>query len=219
MFPSPNPEAFLKGCPMNDAQSQHSLRGSIQVTLASVFVAVSLAATLHAWPMPLFLTCAHPVSQPIVLALGVFGVAQGGLVGMKILPRSAILTSGVAAALILLTLWLGSYPFSPLGFASGRIPVLRSFVVTTRTLRRDNVAPGATVTLASGAPAAIQPLLLPVEARCAWSSANEGSLDSLQTCETVYSPPRAAYDILKIRIQPGCGLPPTSAQIKISILP
>jgi hypothetical protein len=55
--------------------------------------------------------------------------------------------------------------------------------------------------------------------RCDWSSANGGALDDPQSCDVVYNPPRAEYDILKVSIRPGCGLPNSIGQIKISILP
>jgi hypothetical protein len=50
-------------------------------------------------------------------------------------------------------------------------------------------------------------------------SASGGALDDPQSCATVYVPPQADYDILKVSLQPGCGLPRSVGQIKISILP
>ena len=184
----------------------------------SVLLSVILFAVLNALPIPLFLPCTHPFSQTAILALGCAAILQA-LLGAKILPGATKWMVGIAAALVLLAVWLGSYPFSPLGFADGRIPVLRGFLLTTRSLAGVDVAPGEIVTLSSGSAASIEPLLLAGDVACIWSSANQGVLDNPNDCTIAYRPPQAEYDILKVRIQPACGLPGSSAQIKISILP
>lgn len=123
---------------------------------------------------------------------------------------------GVHIALILLVVWLGFYPLSPL-VSSGHIPVLRGFTVLTKARGEVNVAPGAVVTIDSGKPAAVQALTLVTDTRCRWMSAQGGDLEDPQSCATVYIPPQAEYDILKVSMQPACGLPHSVAQIKISI--
>ena len=168
---------------------------------------------------PQFLPCIHPYSQSIALAIIVLLVIYL-VIAVKILPKTGKPAIGAAAAVFFLVLWLGSYPFSPLGFSDGHIPILSGFTVTTRTKHITNLAPGEIVTLASGSPAEIEPvLLLAMNTKCNWSSSNGGTLDSPDTCDLVYIPPQADFDILKIKIRPGCGLPQSTTQIKVSILP
>ena len=173
---------------------------------------------LDAFPIPLFLPCTHRFAQSAILAFSATLIIYLGL-GTKFLPQTTRLSIGLTISLIILALWLGSYPFSPLGFSTGRIPVLQEFAITTRKSSSTRLVPGANLTLASGLPAGIEPVFLLENVKCRWFSVNDGILESLEDCNTVYVPPQADYDILKINFQPGCGLPQASAQIKISILP
>jgi hypothetical protein len=190
------------------------------------FLAASLSAVLtviffmllNALSLPQLLPCTHPISQSAALALAAIAIFQL-VIGKRFLPATAKITLGMAVALIFLAVWLGSYPYSPLGFSAGRMPVLRGFMVTTRSKPRFALSPGEFFTLVSGSPAIIEPVLLTGEVKCAWSSANGGSLDSPDTCDIAYNPPQAGYDILKLHLQPACGLPDSGAEIKISILP
>ena len=162
--------------------------------------------------MPPLIPCADPTAQSLTLALCitlVFQLLAGGRFRW---------VAGAQAALVLLVVWMGFYPLSPL-FSSGRIPVLQGFTIITRARGTANVAPGAIVTLRSGKPAAIQPLTLIDDLRCAWMSASGGALDDPQSCAIVYVPQQREYDILKVSLQPGCGLPRSVGQIKVSILP
>ena len=186
--------------------------------IVSAVLPVILFAVFNALPIPLFFPCTHPFSQTAALALGCAAILQAAI-GTKTLPGTTKWTVGIAAVLILLAAWLGSYPFSPLGFADGRIPVLRGFLLTTRNMLNVEVAPGEIITLASGSAVSIEPVLLTGDVECTWSSANQGILDNPNDCTIAYRPPQAEYDILKVLIQPACGLPGSSAQIKISILP
>ena len=157
--------------------------------------------------IPSFVPCADPTAQRLGLAL-FFGMGFQLLAGARRWADGRFRWALAAqAALLLLTVWLGLYPLSPL-FSSGRIPVLRGFSVLTRTRGTVSVAPGGTVTLGSGIPAAVQALTL-VEGniRCRWMSTRGGALDDPQSCTTVYVPPQTDYDILKLSLQPGCGLP------------
>ena len=169
--------------------------------------------------LPLFVPCADPTAQHLGLAL-FLGLGFQLLAGARRLAdRRFRWALAAQAALLLLTIWLGVYPLSPL-FSSGRIPVVQGFSVLTRTRGTVNVASEGVVTLGSGIPAAVQALTL-VEGNihCRWMSTRGGVLDDPQSCATVYVPPPADYDILKVSIQPGCGLPRSVEQIKISILP
>lgn len=170
------------------------------------------------WPLPLLFPCTHPLAQAAVLTLAVLLAFQLTRFG-KILPENPALTWGLTASGLLLALWLGSYPFSPLGFSTGRIPVLRGFFVTSRARPRLTVASGEVISLPAGYPAAIEPSLLTDKLECTWASLNGGSLDNPAACATVYLPPSGTYDLLKIYLQPACGLPDTSGQLKISVLP
>lgn len=187
--------------------------------LVNAALAGALFIAFNALPLPSILPCTHPVAQSLVRALGVMLILHL-LAGVRILSKRARLTFAVIeTALILSALWLGSYPFSPFGFTDGRIPVLSGFTVTTRIKGTFGIMPGEVITLGSGSPAYIKPVTLPVDTKCDWSSARGGALDATQLCDTVYVPPQADYDILRISIRPGCGLPQTVGQIKISILP
>jgi hypothetical protein len=171
--------------------------------------------------LPPFVPCADPTAQSLGLALC---VVLGLSLGLLLLARAQLQgvrwrwALGAQVALLTLTAWLGFYPLSPL-FAGGRIPVLQGFSVMTRTRGTVNVAPGGVVTLGNGSPAAVRALTLVGEVRCRWMSARGGALDDPQSCITDYVPPQAEYDILKVSLQPGCGLPRSVEQLKISILP
>jgi hypothetical protein len=168
--------------------------------------------------LPPFVPCADPTAQSLGLALCVVAGLQL-LVGARLLAdRRVRWVLGIEMALLALTAWLGFYPVSPL-FASGRILVLQGFSVMTRTRGTVNVAPGSVVTLGSGSPAAVRALTLGGDVRCRWMSTRGGALDDPQSCITDYVPPQAEYDILKVSLQPGCGLPHSVEQLKISILP
>lgn len=161
--------------------------------------------------------CTDPTGQSLGLALCV-GLGFQLLAGMWRLGKRALWLLGVEAALLLLTVWLGFYPVSPL-FAGGRIPVLQGFNVMTRARGTVKIAPGGVVTLGSGSPAEVRALTLVTDLRCTWMSTRGGALDDPQSCVTDYVPPQSEYDILKVSLQPGCGLPRSVGQVKISILP
>jgi hypothetical protein len=168
--------------------------------------------------LPPLTPCADATAQSLGLAL-CFGLGFSLLTGARLWrERRFRWALGIQAALLMLTVWLGFYPISPF-FAGRRIPILQGFSITTRTRGTRDVAPGGVVTLSSGAPAAIRALTLVADTRCRWMSAQGGALDDPQSCATVYIPPQAERDILKVSLQPGCGLPRSVEQLKISILP
>lgn len=68
--------------------------------------------------------------------------------------------------------------------------------------------------------AAIVPVMLPGDQpSCNWFSQHGGALDDATNCETVYAPPAAEYDVLRLSVRSSCGLPNAVGQIKFSILP
>jgi hypothetical protein len=191
---------------------------TIMIIVVNVILVGGLLTVLTVLPLPLFLPCTDPFAQRVVLTGCAVFVIQV-FVGAKIIPQYNRRFLILEAVVILLAAWLGSYPFSPLGFSDGRIPVLRGFSVTTAAGRKSNIVPGEILLLGKGSIAAFKPVMLTGDVRCNWSSANGGALDDPQSCDVVYSPPGTEYDILKLSIRPGCGLPNSIGQIKISILP
>ena len=126
----------------------------------------------------------------------------------------------VCLLLIALAGWLGSYRFSPLGFSSGRIPLINGFVITRRQQAQAVASPMQTITVAAGSAIGIDPQMLPGPVTCLWSSANGGAFDDPASCDTAYSPGEGAgFDVLRVDIRSACGLPSTVAQLNISMLP
>lgn len=167
------------------------------------------------WLLPPLVPCTDLTAQNLGLAL-FLGLGFQLLMAARFGDGHLHWVAGAYIVLILLVVWLGFYPVSPL-VSSGHIPILRGFTVLTNTRGAVNVASGAVVTIDSGKPAAVQVLTLVDDTRCRWMSTTGGVLDDPQSCATVYIPPQAEYDILKVSLQPGCGLPHSVAQIKISI--
>jgi hypothetical protein len=193
-------------------------RGFLLWILANTLILGILFLLFNALPLPMIIPCTYPVAQNLALAIIVLWIFQAILIPKTWRARSkpALI---VYPLLLLLLLWLGSYPFSPLGFSNGRIPVLRGFVIT-RSLRPPlAIASGEIVTIAGGSIIGIRSTMLPVDISCFWASANGGAFDDPRTCDTDYSAPPAGFDVLKVDIQPGCHLPNTLGEIKIDILP
>ena len=121
-------------------------------------------------------------------------------------------------ALILIVFWLGSYRFSPL-YSNVNL-LARGFDVTVGDRVKANIRSGEMITLGQASTAVIVPLTLPGDSvLCNWSSQMGGALDDPNSCETIYAPPVADYDILRLSIRSSCGLANAVGQIKISILP
>jgi hypothetical protein len=168
---------------------------------------------------PIMLSCIHPLAVKILIALAVTLALC--------LPASGILRFGrnkpVIAIIVLmagLTLWLGSYAYSPLGFANGRIPILNGFALTRLMRGNTTIQPGEIISISRNSVVGLSPLTFPVEMDCIWFSVNGGALDDPSSCDTAYIPPgNADFDTLKLLIQPSCRLPNVTAQIRISILP
>lgn len=169
--------------------------------------------------MPSFLLCMHPAARIAILVL--LGIAILLLVIRLVLRgRISWIPIVVAGILILLAVWLGSYRISPLGFTTGRIPLVSGFWVTRTERARIWAAPFDVMTMAEGSAIGIQSVLLPGPASCMWSSSNGGSFEDPTGCDTAYEPgPGAAYDVLRVNVRSACGLPSTVAEIRISVLP
>jgi hypothetical protein len=164
------------------------------------------------------LPCTYLPAQSLVLAVCVMLILQF-LAGAKIFPRYHKPLLIIDLVLLLLAVWLGSYILSPFGFSDRRNSFLGGFWVTTASRGRSEIASGEVISLTAGSAVAISPILPAGDVRCDWSSANGGALDDPQSCDMFYVPPMSDYDILKISVRPGCGLPNSIGQIKVSILP
>src|SRR5258706_1534775 len=189
----------------------------IAIFINAILVGVLFMAVSALLPSSI-LPCTYPLAQSLGLAVSAVLILQL-FAGAKISPRPRKALPIIDITLILLSLWLGSYALSPLGFSNGRIPILRGFLVTTASRGGLYIASGDIISLGSSSTAAISPILLSSDVRCNWSSANGAALDDPQSCDTFYIPPMEEYDLLKVSIRPGCGLPNSIGQIKISILP
>ena len=163
-----------------------------------------------------FLSCTHPLANTILLALGGVLILYVLVVIFWRKPRlhySRYVLSSLII-LLLLTGWLGSYLYSPLGFSA-----LRGFLVIRQGQVGEFVASGDTLLLQAGSPAVITILSDVSDIHCQWNSLNGGAWDDPSSCDTAYLTTAADYDILTVRIQPSCRLPSLRGQIKISILP
>lgn len=166
------------------------------------------------------LSCVHPVAETILLALGlVLVLVAFASIFWKKYRRRLYLSLFILAGLCLISLWLGSYAYSPLKFFGGENPILRGFLITRHGRVNEPVASGDTVTLNAGFPMGIVVLSNAPLAGCHWRSLNGGALDDADICDTTYAAPQAEYDILTVMIEPGCSLPSVRGQIKVSILP
>jgi hypothetical protein len=181
------------------------------VLLGSLMLIVGGFAALRA--LTPLIPCTDHTAQSLALALLV-GIIFQLFAGTRLRGGWLRWTLSVEAVLLLIVAWLGFYPISPLP-----IPTFQGFSILTQVRGRVTILPGGMVTLASGSLAAIHPLTLTGEAHCRWISSFGGALDDPGSCDVVYVPPQREYDILKLSLEPGCGLPRSVEQLKISILP
>jgi hypothetical protein len=193
----------------------------IGLFLLNLFLAGGLFIAFYILPVPSLLPCTHSLAKTILLALGMTLVLNvlAAVFWRKLWIKRSRLSFLVLVGLCLLTLWLGSYPYSPLGFSNGNYPILRGFLITRQGRVNEPVDSGDIILLPVGSPAAITVLSDLTNLSCQWNSLNGGAWDDPGSCDTAYLAPAADYDILTVRIEPGCKLPPIRAQIKISILP
>jgi hypothetical protein len=182
--------------------------------IASLLLTAGLVLLFYRLPLPLFLACTHPFAQRLAPALLVTLVIDI-LAGLRLLiKRHRIILAVASPGLILLVLWLGYYPWSPLGFSH----VLHGFVVIAGS-NTSTIQSGSIITLRSGAVNAIEPIVFPDVISCEWISSYGGALDDPHSCDTVYAAPGSDFDILRVRLQPICNLPPSFGEIKVSISP
>ncbi len=169
--------------------------------------------------MPSLFLCMHPLARAAVVFLIAVAVLQAVVVG-RVRRRLSSPLFVANIMLILLAIWLGSYSLSPLGFSSGRIPLLSGFRITRQQRAPIWIASRQIVLMAPGSAMEIEPQTLPGAVNCMWASSNGGAFDDPASCDTAYAPGEgAAFDILRIAIRSECGLPPAIGEIRVSVLP
>ncbi len=165
------------------------------------------------------LSCLHPTAELGCLILFIVGAAHLSFVSL----RSRRFHWPIALewlVLLALTTWFGSLRYSPLGFGGRRLPVVRAFEIQQPNRAPITIASGAVVSAAPGLPLVIHPEMIPVPVDCRWSASAGGALDDPRSCDIAYAAPEGvSSEILRLRVQPACSLPPAVAQIKISIMP
>jgi len=193
----------------------------ISVFFLELLLAGGLFTLFTILPAPSFLPCTHPLAKAILLALGITLVLNilAAIFWGKLCFKCSGLGLLTLVALCLLALWFGSYPYSPLGFFNGNDQILRGFLITRQGRVNEPVASGDILSLRADSPVGITMLSNLSNMSCQWSSLNGGVWDDPGSCDTTYLAPAADNDILTVRIEPGCKLPPLHGQIKISILP
>ena len=160
--------------------------------------------------------CTVPVVTPLVVILSIALIGQILFLRRSPSKRYRLL---VLAQVVLLTfiLGLGSYRISPLYSGTN---ILSGFNVMVGDKPSSNVKSGEIITLGQNSTVILVPLTLPgTTISCNWSSQNGGALDDPGSCETIYAPPAADYDILRLSVRSRCGLSDAVGQIKFSILP
>lgn len=121
---------------------------------------------------------------------------------------------------IALVVWLGSYSLSPLGFSTGRIPLVSGFWITRSQRPQLWLRPQQVVNVAEGSAMGIQTVLLPGPVSCIWAASNGGSFEDPLSCDTAYmAGQNEAFDVLRVDVRSACGLPSAVAELHISVLP
>ncbi len=166
-----------------------------------------------------FLSCLHPTAQLACLIIFIVGAVHVLIISLR--NRRFHWPIAIAwVVLLALAAWSGSLRFSPLQFGSRRLPVLRGFEIRSVNRAPVTIGPGAVVSAAPGLPLVIHPQTIAAPLDCRWFASAGGALDDPRSCDTVYAAPNGVpSEILRLRVQPACGLPPAVAEIKISIMP
>ena len=196
--------------------NKRSLSFGVLLHGISVFV---LCFFFNILPIPAPVPCVYPLSQSLTLALALVLVIH--LFGFdRILVKKSRLIILIESFLIFLTFWFGSYTYSPLGFSTGRISVLRGFEVTRFTRQPISITSKEKITILSNSITGIRAVTHPLDLTCTWMSSRGGSIEDPRSCEIAYLPPYGVdYDILKFLIQPSCHLPNALGEIRFLILP
>jgi hypothetical protein len=164
----------------------------------------------------LLIPCTAPIVTSLIVPLSIAVIAQFIFLWKNPSKRYRHFVL-VQVVLIALMAGAGLYRFSPL-FSDTNI--LRGFNVTVRDRPDVRIKSGEIITIGRNNIAAIVPLTLPGNIiSCNWSSQNGGALDDAASCEVIYAPPSADYDILRISMRSSCGLSAAVGQIRFSILP
>lgn len=160
--------------------------------------------------------CTAPIVTPLVAMLSIAVMAQLIFLRRNSSKRYKLFLL-IQIMLLAAILGLGSYRVSPL-FSD--IKILRGFNVTVRDRPDVKIESGEIITIGKDGIAAIVPLTLPGNTiSCNWSSKNGGALDEAASCELIYAPPLADYDILRLSMRSSCGFSAAVGEIKFSILP
>lgn len=164
------------------------------------------------------LACIYPAARIAASAVAAAAILHSVLAARRGRLRWRLPVAYLLA--LLLTLWLGSLTYSPLGFGKGRLPLLMGLRVTRPQRAPALVQSGQTVSLAAGSPMALEPRLLPGPVECTWTSSNGGAFDAPDSCDTAYEPGEGAvFDFLHVRVRSACNLPPAIGTLRVSILP
>src|SRR5215216_4813793 len=149
--------------------------------------------------------CTAPVVTSLIALLSIVLLAQLPFISKYESRRYRFMMIG-QMMLICIILWLGSYQFSPLYRNAN--PLADGFDVTAGDREKVNIKSGEIITLGQNSMAVIVPLILPADSpSCTWSSQKGGALDDPDSCETIYAPPAAEYDVLRVSVRSSCGLP------------
>ena len=197
----------------------NTYRSIFYVLIADATCMIVILFIITFLPIPFLVPCTYPLAQNIIISLCA-SLAVHFLVIDRIWQSNSKLIGLIYALFLLLILGLGSYAFSPLGYSTGRIPVLRGFTVTRFGRPAISITSGEIVTIAANSVTEIRPIILPGSITCFWASNNGGALDDPGSCDVAYLPPqRADFDILKVLVRPGCNLPASHGEIRVSIQP
>jgi hypothetical protein len=161
--------------------------------------------------------CTASIVTPLIALLCITLLVQLSFIS-KYHSKPYWLIMSCQVVLLFMIAWLGSYRFSPLYTNVKTLD--RRFNIIVDDREEVNIRSGEIVTLGQTSTAVIVPLTLPGDTvSCNWSSQMGGALDDPNSCETIYAPPAADYDILRLSVRSSCGLSNDVGQIKISILP
>lgn len=147
------------------------------------------------------------------------------ILDLTILPKMGIGYLKMAALLVsilgLLSVWLGLYPVSPLGFGRNGRSVIEGFRITRYGWPPGFVGLGEMVTVNAGAAVEIEPIpMVGVHMACQWESGAGGAFDDPDNCDVAYvAPANRTFDYLHVLARPSCGLPEFDAELKASIEP
>ena len=197
--------------------SRLNTRSLLFAGLISAILVALLYAVFRRFFQASMFPCMEPRAELVALSLGVVFVIQMFLAA-KLLPDHYIPFLAGHVVLLLVVFWLGAYAISPLGYSTGQIPNLRGFTII-RAGRSSLLQNNEILSLKAGSAVGIHPRLLDGMTQCMWISAAGAAMDDLSSCNTVYLPPNAEQDVLRVRLRSACGLPDSAGKIRISILP